>query len=65
MELAKSVKRPMLAVEVYAPVAVREMMPLVATAPVVAEERLNKLPEVRPVPVEATRSPTPVVKALA
>ena len=38
-------------------------IPLVATAPVVAESTFNKLPVVSPVPVEAIDNPTPVVNA--
>ncbi len=55
----------MLEVEVYAPVALRETIPFVAILLVAAELILSKLPDVSPVPVEATLSPTPVVKALA
>ncbi len=46
------------------PVAWIDTIPLVATAPVVAEETLSKLPEVKPTPVEAILIPTPVVNAL-
>ena len=37
-------------------------MPLVATAPVVPEERFSRLPVVRPVLVEVTEIPLPVVR---
>ena len=44
--------------------ALSDTIPLVATAPVVAEVRKNNEPEVKPAPVDAIFNPIPVVSAL-
>lgn len=60
-ESATTCRRPQLAVDVYAPVAVIDTTPFVATAPVVPVVKRSNEPDVMPVPLSAIIRPTPVV----
>jgi hypothetical protein len=64
VELATRVSNPTNDVDVYAAVATSDTTPFVATAPVVPVEAEMSDPDVRPVEVEATTIPEPVVRPL-
>jgi hypothetical protein len=61
VESAYKLSKPPLELVVYAPEAVKLTIPLVATAPVVADVIFNNDPDVSPVPVEEIKSAFPVV----
>ena len=63
VELAVVLTNPTFEVDVYAPVALNEIAPLVATAPVVAEVAYTSDPDVKPVEEDEIYIAWPVVSA--